>query len=122
MVGYRLSAPTLDKTKPTLVMFNPFTATSDYYVPELENKALAGALNLIAIEPLGHGETRLRKAESFTYWDSAIMALQLLETLGVDKVFAMGTSQGGWIAARMALIAPERVRIHLNSGLLFVWI
>lgn len=109
-VGYRLSQPAPDPTKPTLVMFNPFTTTADYYLQEFKNKTLTDSLNLVAIELLGHGQTRLKKTESFTYWDSAIMAFQLLDTLGIDKVFTLGTSQGGWVAVRMALLAPERVR------------
>lgn len=108
-VGHRLSAPLLDPAKPTLVLFNPFTTTADYYLPQFEDKGLTDALNLVAIEPLGHGITQLKKTESFTYWDSAIMSLQLLDALEIDKVFASGTSQGGWIATRMALLAPDRV-------------
>ncbi|KAG9251911.1 Alpha/Beta hydrolase protein [Emericellopsis atlantica] len=118
-VGYRVSEPVLDPAKPVVVMFNPFTTTAEYYLPEFKNKALRDSLNLVAIEPLGHGQTRLMKTESFTYWDSAIMAFQVLDTLGIDKVFALGTSQGGWIAARMALLAPERVKgiIALGSSM-----
>ncbi len=108
-VSYRLSSITPDFSKPTIVLFNPFTATTDYYLPEFENKRLVEAINLLAVEPLGHGKTRTKKTESFTYWDSAIMTLQLLQTLGIEQAFALGTSQGGWIAARMALLAPERV-------------
>ena len=37
------------------------------------------------------------------------MNLQVMETLGIDKFFALGTSQGGWVVARMALLAPEKV-------------
>lgn len=109
-MGYRLSKSPPSKTKPTLVMFNPFTATADYYLPEFRNKALRDEFNLLAIEPLGHGLTRAEKTECFTYWDTAIMTLQLLDALGIDQFFALGTSQGGWIAMRTALIAPERVR------------
>lgn len=109
-VGYRLSSGVVDRTKPTLVLFNPFTTTADYYLSEFKNKALRDTLNLLAIEPLGHGKTRALKIESFNYWDSAIMALQLLDSLGIDECFALGTSQGGWIATRMAILAPERVR------------
>ena len=108
-VGYRLSRTIPDLSKPTLVLFNPFTTTADYYLPEFENNAIQGAINLVAIEPLGHGQTRLHRAETFTYWDSAIMSLQLLDVLGIGNVFVLGTSQGGWIAARMALLAPDRV-------------
>ncbi|CAM1508661.1 Fc.00g055090.m01.CDS01 [Cosmosporella sp. VM-42] len=115
-VGYRLSSTTLDKSKPTLVLYNPFTTTADYYLPEFKNKALCETLNLLAIEPLGHGRTHLKKTESFTYWDSAIASLQLLDALGIGQVFAMGTSQGGWIACRLALLAPERVNGIIPVG------
>ncbi|KAK5231620.1 hypothetical protein LTR72_000804 [Exophiala xenobiotica] len=109
-VGYRASGDKLDRSKPTLVLFNPFTTTADYYLPEFENKALLDAANLVAIEPLGHGQSKLEKGETFTYWDSAAMALGTLDRLGVQEAFAAGTSQGGWIAARMALLAPERIK------------
>lgn len=109
-VGYRLSSASPDKSKPTIVLFNPFTTTSDYYLPEFENARLCKTANLLAIEPLGHGKTRAKNTESFTYWDSAMMALQVMTELEIEKAFALGTSQGGWIAARMALISPDRVR------------
>uniref|UniRef100_A0A8H7K5Y0 AB hydrolase-1 domain-containing protein n=1 Tax=Bionectria ochroleuca TaxID=29856 RepID=A0A8H7K5Y0_BIOOC len=108
-VGHRVSASLLDPAKPTLVLFNPFTTTADYFLPQFQDKALTDALNLVAIEPLGHGKTQLKKTESFTHWDSAIMSLQLLDILGIDKDFTSGTSQGGWIATRMALLASDRV-------------
>ncbi|RFU31829.1 hypothetical protein B7463_g4515, partial [Scytalidium lignicola] len=53
---------------------------------------------------------RLSAANTFTYWDTALMSLQLLEALGIEQAFASGTSQGGWIAARMALLAPQRIQ------------
>ncbi|EHK48420.1 putative alpha/beta hydrolase [Trichoderma atroviride IMI 206040] len=105
-VGYRHSFT--DSSLPTLVLINPFTTTSDYYQPEFESERLASKFNLLAIEPLGHGATRT-KSETFTYWDSAIMNIQLLDVLGVNQVFVAGTSQGGWIAARMALLSPQTI-------------
>ncbi|CRG88732.1 Quinic acid utilization activator [Talaromyces islandicus] len=108
-VGFRSSGSVLDPAKPTLVLVIPFTTTVDYYAPEFENSALTSKLNLIAIEPLGHGATRT-DSETFTYWDSALVNVQLLEVLGVDRVIAGGTSQGGWIAVQMALLAPQKVQ------------
>ena len=108
-VGYRFSKCPNHAFKPTLVLFPPFTTTADYYLPEFKSSALREALNLLAIEPFGHGRTRASATGSFTYWDSAIIALQVLSVLGIDKVFVLGTSQGGWIATRMAMIVPERV-------------
>ena len=39
------------------------------------------------------------------------MNLQVMEALGVKKAFVLGTSQGGWITVRMALLAPDKVRL-----------
>lgn len=95
-----------DSSKPTLVLVNSFTTDSELYKAQYENKQLTDAMNLISIEPLGHGQTRT-KSRQFTYWDSAIMNLQVLEKLGIKKAYALGTSQGGWIVTRMALLAPD---------------
>lgn len=109
LVGYKLSEDKINHTKPTLVLINPFTTTVDYYTPEFRNTRLREVCNILAIEPLGHGQTQPLKTETYTYWDSAIMILQLLDALGIEKVFALGTSQGGWVAVRMALLAPQKV-------------
>jgi pimeloyl-ACP methyl ester carboxylesterase len=94
-------------------MVNSFLTNSNLYGSQYANENLTNNMNLIAIELLGHGETKT-KNENWTYWDTAIMNLQVLEALEKrgeikGKVFALGTSQGGWITARMALLAPDRV-------------
>lgn len=107
-VGYRLSSDRVDATKPTVVLINSMCTTSSLYNEQFNSKSLTDAVNLLAIEPLGHGATS-SATEHFTYWDSATMALQVMEALGVSKAFALGTSQGGWMVVRMALLAPEKV-------------
>lgn len=107
-VGYRLSNDSVDATKPTVVLINSMCTTSSLYNEQFNSKSLTDAVNLLAIEPLGHGATT-SVTEHFTYWDSATMALQVMEALGVKKAFALGTSQGGWMIVRMALLAPEKV-------------
>jgi pimeloyl-ACP methyl ester carboxylesterase len=67
-------------------------------------------MNLVAIELLGHGQTRAHTAQHWTYWDTAIMNLQVMTKLGIERAFVLGTSQGGWVTVRMALLEPERVR------------
>lgn len=79
------------------------------YRPQFASDELASRMNLLAIEPYGHGATRSRYRH-FTYWDSAIAALQVMEALGIDMAFALGTSQGGWIATRIALLDPDAIR------------
>ncbi|RJE16639.1 Alpha beta hydrolase, partial [Aspergillus sclerotialis] len=90
-----------DPSKPTLVLVNSFTTSSDLYRQQFDNDKLTATMNLLAIELLGHGQTRTQR-ENWTYWDTAEMNLQVLDALNIDKAFVLGTSQGGWITTRMA--------------------
>lgn len=112
--AYQMPHP-YDASKPTLVLVNSFTTSSELYRKQYENKQLTDKMNLIAIELLGHGQTRT-KSENFTYWDTAIMNLQVMEALGIPKAFVLGTSQGGWITVRMALLAPEKIQGIIPLG------
>ena len=116
--GYQMPH-TYDASKPTLVLVNSFTTSSELYQGQYENEKLTSTMKLLAIELLGHGKTRT-KCENWTYWDTAIMNLQVMEALGVKKAFVLGTSQGGWITVRMALLAPEKVGcsfpVHILPG------
>ncbi|TVY31949.1 hypothetical protein LSUB1_G008359 [Lachnellula subtilissima] len=104
-----------DSSKPTLVLVNSFTTSSELYKGQYANKALTDTMNLLAIELLGHGKTRT-KSENFTYWDTALMNLQVMEALGIKKAFVLGTSQGGWITVRMALLAPDKIEGIIPLG------
>jgi pimeloyl-ACP methyl ester carboxylesterase len=111
--AYQTAGP-IDASKPTLILVNSFTTSSELYRDMYANNALTNAMNLVAIELLGHGQTRAHTAPHWTYWDTAAMNLQVMEALGVDKAFVLGTSQGGWVTVRMALLAPEKVYIHYS--------
>lgn len=113
-VGYALSGGSYDASKPTCVLINSMCTTVSLYRDQFSNTKLTAAMNLLAIEPLGHGATSTA-SEHFTYWDTAIMALQVMDAFGIKKAFALGTSQGGWMVVRMALLAPERVCLSLQS-------
>lgn len=116
-VGYRLSNNKLDPSKPTLVCLNSMCMTTALFTPQFEDPDLSSTLNILAIEPLGHGSTSFpSKAAHFTYWDSAAVALEVMTALGVEKAFALGTSQGGWMVVRMSLLAPERILGLLPLG------
>ncbi|KAJ5728185.1 hypothetical protein N7493_004515 [Penicillium malachiteum] len=97
-----------DPAKPTLVLVNSFTSTSEIFRNQFDDAELAGQMNLIAIELLGHGQTRTA-AEHWTYWDTAVMNFQVLDALGIARVFVSGTSQGGFITILMTLLNPERI-------------
>jgi len=112
--AYQMPKP-YDSSKPTLVLVNSFTTSSELYQGQYANKELNDAMNIISIELLGHGQTRT-KSETFTYWDTAIMNLQVLDALGIKKAFVLGTSQGGWITVRMALLGPDKIEGIIPLG------
>jgi len=115
-VGYQMPQP-YDANKPTLVLVNSFTTSSDLYEDQYSDSSLTSKMNLLAIELLGHGQTRTKR-ENWTYWDTAEMNVQVIEALGIKgKVFVLGTSQGGWITVRMALLAPEQVCSRAQNSL-----
>ncbi|KAM7196793.1 Alpha/Beta hydrolase fold [Rhypophila sp. PSN 637] len=125
-VSYRLSSQ-FEPSKPTLVLVNSMCTTSSLYDLQFSSARLTQAVNLLAIEPLGHGATALSSGSPnsdeghgpdrhFTYWDSATMSLQVMEALSISAAFCLGTSQGGWIVMRMALLAPDRVLGVLPLG------
>ncbi|XP_014561316.1 hypothetical protein COCVIDRAFT_86972 [Bipolaris victoriae FI3] len=119
--SYRISPSFSATTKPTLVLVNSFLTTSALFDSFFANDALTSRMNLLAIELLGHGGTRAHEAEHWTYWDTAVMNLQVMEGLGVKRAVVMGTSQGGWVTVRMALLGGKRIQgiIPLGTSLDF---
>ena len=113
-IGYKLGEP-YDASLPTLVMINSFTTSVEQYRPQFADETLRATANLLAIEPYGHGQTRA-SYEQFTYWDSAIANLQVLDALEIPEAFVLGTSQGGWVAARMTMLAPRTVKGIIPLG------
>ncbi|MCO8308168.1 MULTISPECIES: alpha/beta fold hydrolase [Streptomyces] len=113
-VGYTFGRP-YDPALPTLVLINSYTTSAELYRPQFANPELGSAVNLLALEPYGHGRTRA-SYQHFTYWDSAVANLQALDSLGIREAFVLGTSQGGWIAVRMALLAPNVVKGLIPLG------
>src|SRR3978361_2232493 len=107
-IGYKLGKA-YDASLPTLVMVNSFTTSVEQYRPQFADEKLTAAANLLALEPYGHGQTRA-SYEQFTYWDSAVANLQVLDARAIPEPFALGTSQGGWVAARMAMLSPRTVK------------
>ena len=113
-IGYKL-AKAYDASLPTLVMVNSFSTSVELYRPQFADEKLTATANLLALEPYGHGQTRASYGQ-FTYWDSAIANLQVLDALGIPEAFVLGTSQGGWVAARMAMLAPDVVKGIIPLG------
>ncbi|MFF2552551.1 alpha/beta fold hydrolase [Nocardia sp. NPDC058058] len=73
-----------------------------------QQAALTPEFRLVTWDARGHGDTR-DEGLPFTYWTCARDALSVLDQLGVERAVLGGISQGGFIALRTALLAPERV-------------
>ncbi|CAF1430998.1 unnamed protein product [Adineta steineri] len=106
-LAYRLSHP-IDKSLPTIVMHHAFLMNSRFYDRQFKDSRYA-AYNLISIDAHGHGETTGR-GKDFTFWDTASDTLQLLTKLDINQFYVLGTTQGGFIALRMALLEPQRIK------------
>src|SRR5690349_3805660 len=90
---------------PAVLLLHSYLMDADMFAPQV--RSLGRTYRLIAMDERGHGQT---PADSpFTYWDVARDALELLDHLGVDRCAVLGTSQGGFIGLRMALLKPDRV-------------
>ncbi|GAA3540196.1 alpha/beta fold hydrolase [Amycolatopsis ultiminotia] len=90
---------------PAVLLLHSFLMDTEMWAPQVA--AFGDAYRLIAIDERGHGTT-LADAP-FDFWDVARDALAVLDHLDLAEAAVVGTSQGGFIALRMALLAPERI-------------
>lgn len=70
---------------------------------------LGETYRVIGIDMLGCGYTD-KPDKAYLIEDYARHAFDVLDALGVSTASIIGVSLGSWVAARMALIAPQRVR------------
>ena len=96
-----------------LVLAHGFLMDRSMFDPQIE--AFAGEHRLITWDQRGFGQTEF-DSQPFTYWDSADDCLALLDHLQLDRAVIGGMSQGGFIALRAALKAPERVKALILMG------
>lgn len=103
--GQRLHYVDHGGTGPTVVLLHSFLMDGDMFAPQVA--ALGDEFRLITVDERGHGGT---PAEApFDFWDVADDVLALLDRLEVARTAVIGTSQGGFVALRLALAAPDRV-------------
>ena len=90
---------------PPVILLHAFLMDGEMFAPQVNE--LRTEFRFLAVDERGHGGTPADAP--FDYWDVARDALGLLDELGLDRAAVIGTSQGGFIGLRMALLAPERV-------------
>lgn len=92
-------------TGPAVVLLHSFLMDASMFAPQVAE--FGADYRLIAVDQRGHGETPV--TGPFDYWDSARDVLGVLDELGIERAAFVGVSQGGFVAMRVALLAPERV-------------
>ncbi len=90
---------------PAVVLLHSFLMDTTMWAPQVT--AFGEDYRLIAVDERGHGDTPA--TAPFDYWDVAGDVLAVLDHLNIGRAGVVGTSQGGFVALRMALLAPERV-------------
>ncbi|MET9225902.1 alpha/beta fold hydrolase [Lentzea sp. NPDC003310] len=103
--GQRVSYVDHGGDGPVVVLLHSFLMDAAMWAPQVE--AFGDRYRLVAIDERGHGDTPADAP--FDHWDVARDALAVLDALGISRAAVAGTSQGGFVALRMALLAPERV-------------
>ncbi|MBN9739212.1 MULTISPECIES: alpha/beta hydrolase [unclassified Pseudonocardia] len=103
-VGPILAFDDVGEGAPAIVFSHGLFMDRDMFAPQVER--LAHRHRCVSWDARGHGDTVSRGP--FTYWQSARDLLQLMDALDLDRVVHVGMSQGGLMAQRAALLAPDR--------------
>jgi 3-oxoadipate enol-lactonase len=91
---------------PPVIFSHGFLMDHEMFAPQVA--ALSDAFRCIVWDERGFGQTPA--TAPFTYYDSAADCLAVLDHLGLERAVLAGMSQGGFLALRAALAAPERVQ------------
>jgi pimeloyl-ACP methyl ester carboxylesterase len=92
---------------PAVVFSHGFLGDHTVWDPQVAG--LADEFRCIRWDARGFGETRFQD-EPFDMWDAAGDVFALMDYLGIENATLVGTSQGGYISMRAALLSPDRVK------------
>jgi len=90
-----------------VILAHGFLMDHEMFAPQVA--ALAPDRRVITWDERGFGETEY-DGKPFAYWDSAADCIGLMDHLEIERAVVGGMSQGGFLALRVALTAPDRVR------------
>jgi 3-oxoadipate enol-lactonase len=105
--GQQIAYDDFDGGGPVVILAHGFLMDRTMFAPHVA--ALRDGYRIVTWDARGFGDT-VFDGKPFTYWDLASDCLALLDHLGIERAVVGGHSQGGFVALRVVLTAPERVR------------
>jgi len=111
--GQRLRMAYMDIAAPrpngrAVVLMHGKNFSGAYWAPTIKALSEAG-YRVIAPDQIGFGKSSKPASYQFSFQALASNTRSLLDSLRVDRFALVGHSMGGMLAARMALMYPERV-------------
>ncbi len=103
--GQRLRYEDTGGEGPPVIFSHSFGTDGSLFGPQLAE--FSDPWRCVTWDQRAHGGSFTHR--SYSMWDSARDLLALLDHLGIEKAALVGTSQGGFVSLRAALIAPERI-------------
>jgi abhydrolase domain-containing protein 6 len=91
----------------TLVLLHGFNADAHHFVRV--GRFLRKRFRILAPDLPGFGQTRYPGELSFDIDAQATRVLDWLDALGIERCYLGGNSMGGYVAAAIARLAPERI-------------
>jgi len=99
-----------------LLLLHGFFGTADQWKPYVET--YSKQFRTIAVDMMGHGRSDIYKKDdiNFRHGDYAKMILALLDSLKLDKVNAIGASNGGTTLLYLNTMQPDRFKYIITVG------
>jgi pimeloyl-ACP methyl ester carboxylesterase len=113
-IGYKLGKA-YDASLPTLVMVNSFTTSVEQYRPQFADETSPPPPTCSPSSRTATARPAPRTSSSPTGTRPS-PTCRSSTALDIPEAFILGTSQGGWIAARMAILAPGTVKGIIPLG------
>jgi pimeloyl-ACP methyl ester carboxylesterase len=98
---------------PALVLLHGFTGTGETWNPYLED--LSAEFRLIIPDLRGHGRS-INPSEYFKHRELALDVFNLLDQLGIDSIYAIGSSMGAMTLLHAATQQRERIKAMVLVG------
>jgi pimeloyl-ACP methyl ester carboxylesterase len=98
---------------PALVLLHGFTGTGETWNPYLED--LSAEFRLIIPDLRGHGRS-INPSGHFKHQELALDVFNLLDQLGIDSIYAIGSSMGAMTLLHAATQQRERIKAMVLVG------